>query len=80
MKLKLDENYDMWFHHNDCNEDFEKLDDLMVTNFYDFMGPKGKTITHFKFVLSEPEKAVLNRFEAMCKPIIEDYKVLDKYA
>lgn len=50
MFLVMDENYDLWFYHDDCNKDFEDLHLLLN----DPMG--------FKYVLTENEKNILMDF------------------
>ena len=50
MFLVMDENYDLWFYHDDCNKDFEDINILL-----DY--PMG-----FKYVLTENEKNILMDF------------------
>jgi hypothetical protein len=50
MQLVMDENYDLWFYHDDCNKDFE---DINILSDY----PMG-----FKYVLTENEKNILMDF------------------
>lgn len=71
MTLRLDNDNEIWFHHEDCNDDYEKLNDLWVT--YKI---KGKTINGMKYVLDKMEKSVLNDFIDGC--LINGFVIREK--
>ena len=57
MTLALDDNNEVFFRHDDCNDDFEKYNDLLVKF------KQGKTVMDgFNYVLDPIEKVVLNKF------------------
>lgn len=58
MTLGLDDQNNAWFKHEDCNDEFENLNNIYVD--YNI---KGKVIKcALKYVLDEDEKVVLRQF------------------
>lgn len=73
MTLRLDTDNEIWFHHEDCNTEFEKIKDL--EGIY-HVPPK--PIVSFKYILNKMEQMVINQFILECADDIKSTTPLIK--
>ncbi len=73
MTLALDVDNQIWFKHDDCNDEYENMKNLCVT--YEL---GGKTFEGFKYIVNPMEEVVINQFIAECLKEVENKTPLIK--
>jgi glycerol-3-phosphate cytidylyltransferase-like family protein len=75
MYLTMDQDYTIWFHHDDCNDTYEDFKTMGITIEIPNTNKKKKTpirYNGFKYVLDDMERKVLVSFIKTCREIAKE--------
>jgi hypothetical protein len=72
MNVVMDREYNIWFKHDDCNNEYENFKDMGYS--VQLPGKNNELVTYnaFKYVMDSDERNVLVAFVNMCRQIAKD--------
>lgn len=77
MHLVMDQEFNIWFHHNDCNETYENFKEMGFTIELPDLSKKTKPLVKyngFKYVLDNAERETLVSFIKNCRDIAKTHQ------